>query len=254
MSDAVLLLGGRSEIGLAVVEELLRSTPAHVVLAERPGHAPDPDREASLRRAGATGVEVVAFDAEALETHEAVVADVFARHRVTHAVVAFGVLGDQERAWTDIAAAQRIMTVDATAAAGVGVALVQAFDAQRGDRGTIVAISSMAGVRVRRSNFVYGAAKSAMDAVYLNLAVAAGERGPRIVVVRPGAVATRMIAGNDNVALTTTPQEVARRVAECLRGDGRPGSADVVHVPRAFAVAAVLSPLVPRRIWHRLRN
>lgn len=247
--SALLLLGGRSGIGLAIVEELLGRRPgSDVVLARRP-RLGDEDEEAAvadrLRAAGAATVEAVDFDAEALGSHEALVDEVFARHEVSHAVVAFGILGDQERAWTDVAAAQRLVTVNSTAAVGVGVALAAAM--RRQGRGAIVALSSVAGVRVRRSNFVYGASKSAMDAFYLNLGVALAGSGVRVLVVRPGAVATGMIAGNDPVAFTVGADEVARAAVVALeRGK------DVVHVPSLFGPAMALAHLVPHCLWRTL--
>lgn len=247
--SALLLLGGRSGIGLAIVEALLREHPgSDVLLARRPrpdAAADDSVLAERLHAAGAGHVRAIDFDATALDEHEALVGRIFAEHRVSHAVVAFGVLGDQERAWTDVAAAQRLMTVNATAAAGLGVALGNAM--RRQGSGAIVALSSVAGVRVRRSNFVYGASKAAMDAFYLNLGVALRGTGVRVLVVRPGAVATGMIAGNKPVAFTVEPGEVARATVRAL-AQGK----DVVHVPRLFGAGMALAGLVPRALWRRL--
>lgn len=246
--SAILLLGGRSGIGLAIVEELLAQHPASdVLLARRPRAGAEGDEELveRLRRAGAGQVGFVDFDAEALDTHEALIEEVFAGREVSHAVVAFGVLGDQEEAWTCVAAAQRLMTVNASAAVGIGVALGHAMTRQ--GSGTIIALSSVAGVRVRRSNFVYGASKAAMDAFYLNLGVALSGSGVRVLVVRPGAVATGMIAGNEPVAFTVEADEVARATVRAL-ASGK----DTVHVPALFGPGMALAGLVPRALWRRL--
>ncbi|GAA1394488.1 SDR family NAD(P)-dependent oxidoreductase [Luteococcus peritonei] len=246
--SAVLLLGGRSGIGLAVVEELLAGPAigATVVLAQRPGRGLD-DQRVRLLAAGAAAVEEAVFDATDLAGHEPLVRDVFARHEVSHAVVAFGLLGDQEQAWQDVAAAQRLMTVNATAAVGLGVALGSAMRSR--GRGTIIALSSVAGTRVRRSNFVYGASKAAMDSFYTNLSVALQGGGVKVLVVRPGAVSTDMVAGREPVAFTVSPQQVGRAVVEAL-GRGR----EVVHVPAGFGPAMVAAQLVPRRLWRRIRH
>ncbi len=247
----ILLLGGRSEIGLAIVAALLEREPAHVVLAQRPSAKPVAELE------GALSVEVLDFDAEALDTHEALVDGVFGGRRVATAVVAFGILGDQTRAWRDVAAAQLLMTVNATAAVGVGVALANAFARQSAggaEPGTIIAVSSVAGVRVRRSNFVYGASKGAMDAFYLNLGCSVGPLGPRVVVVRPGAVATRMIDGKDPVALTVSPPQVAASVLRALSAAPSGDSARLVHVPAVFGPMMAMTHLVPRRLWERLKG
>ncbi|ROR55523.1 decaprenylphospho-beta-D-erythro-pentofuranosid-2-ulose 2-reductase [Luteococcus japonicus] len=245
--SAILLLGGRSGIGLAIVEALLSETSgATVLLAQRPRpEAPGSDAEERLRAAGAAEVEVVDFDATALETHATLVEGVFAEHQVSHAVVAFGVLGNQEEAWTEVAAAQRLLTVNSTAAVGIGVALANAM--RRQASGKIIALSSVAGVRVRRSNFVYGASKAAMDAFYLNLGVALEGTGVRVLVVRPGAVATGMIAGNKPVAFTVEAPQVAETTMR-----GLAAGKDVVHVPSLFGPGMALAALLPRALWRRL--
>lgn len=247
--SAILLLGGRSGIGLAIVEALLARNPeSDVLLARRPrpdAEAVDREVAARLRAAGAAAVVPLDFDALALDTHGALVERVFVEHRVSHAVVAFGVLGDQQQARTDVTAAQRLITVNATAAVGIGVALAAAMRGQ--GSGAIIALSSVAGVRVRRSNFVYGASKAAMDACYLNLGDELAGSGVRVLVVRPGAVATDMIAGNKPVAFTVEPEQVARATVAALDS----GKA-VVHVPALFGPGMALAGLVPRALWRRL--
>lgn len=249
-TPAVLLLGGRSGIGLAIVEALLQgpAAGAPVVLAQRPGGAAGlASQRQRLLAAGAAEVLEVAFDAAELASHEQLVRAMFARGPVGHAVVAFGLLGDQEQAWQQVDAAQRLMTVNATAAVGIGVALAAGMRQQAS--GTIIALSSVAGVRVRRSNFVYGASKAAMDSFYANLSVALEGTGARVLVVRPGAVDTAMVAGREPVALTVPAPRVAAAVVRALqRGQ------EVVHVPAVFGPAMVLAQLVPRRWWRRLRT
>ena len=91
----------------------------------------------------------------------------FAGGDVDVAVVAFGLLGDAEKAWTDVDAAVELATVNYTAAVSVGVALAERLREQ--SHGAIVALSSVAGERPRRSNFVYGSTKAGLDAFYTGL-------------------------------------------------------------------------------------
>ncbi|WP_418605414.1 SDR family NAD(P)-dependent oxidoreductase [Georgenia sp. SUBG003] len=107
------------------------------------------------------------FEAEDVASHPAVVEAAFADGDVDVAVVSFGVLGDQERAWRDHAAAVRLMEVNSTAAVSVGVLLAGRLEAQ--GHGVVVALSSVAAERPRRSNFVYGASKAGMDSFYTGL-------------------------------------------------------------------------------------
>ena len=79
-------------------------------------------------------------------------------------LVAFGVLGDQERAEHDAGEALDIVQTNYTGVVSVTVPLVERLRAQ--GRGALVLLSSVAGERVRRSNFVYGSSKAAVDGYY----------------------------------------------------------------------------------------
>ncbi len=80
--------------------------------------------------------------------------------------------------------------------------------------GVIVALSSVAGERPRRSNFVYGSTKAGMDAFYTGLGEALRDVGGRVLVVRPGFVASKMTEGLDPAPLATTPDAVADAVVD----------------------------------------
>jgi decaprenylphospho-beta-D-erythro-pentofuranosid-2-ulose 2-reductase len=210
--QSVLLLGGTSDIGLAVVRRLVARRPARVVLAARPSPRRD-EAVAALRAAGHT-VTAVDFTAEDPAGHPAVVETDFADGDIDVAVVAFGVLGDQERAWRDHAAAVHLIQVNTTAAVSVGVLVGQRLAAQ--GHGLVVALSSVAGERPRRSNFVYGASKSGMDAFYTGLREALRPDGVRVLVVRPGFVRSAMTDGLPSVPLSTDPDAVAEAVQKAI--------------------------------------
>ena len=92
---SVLVLGGGSDIAAATVKELAKGRTRTVVLAGRHPEKLEAVAE-ELRSAGVTTVEVVAFDASAPDTHEAVIDAVWADHPDLDLVLlAFGVLGDQ---------------------------------------------------------------------------------------------------------------------------------------------------------------
>jgi decaprenylphospho-beta-D-erythro-pentofuranosid-2-ulose 2-reductase len=242
--QSVLVLGGTSEIGLAIVRRFAAGTPGlRVVLAARPSSRLS-DAVAELEEIGCT-VETIAFSATDTDSHSEVVAKAFAGGDVDVAVVAFGVLGDAEQAWRSVPAAVELATVNYTAAVSCGVALASRLRAQ--GHGAIVALSSVAGERVRRSNFVYGSSKAGMDGFYLGLGEALRPDGVLVTVVRPGFVKTRMTAGMSPAPLSVTAAEVADVVADAVRN-----RRELVWAPAALR--AVLSVLrhVPRPIFRRL--
>jgi len=241
--QSILLLGGTSEIGLAIVEAFAGDRPQRVVLAARPSQRLDAAR-ARVEKLGCA-VETIEFDARALDTHADVVRKAFAGGDVDLTIVAFGVLGDPEQAWTDGAVALELAQVNYTAAVTVGVALAERLREQ--GHGAVVALSSVAGERVRRANFVYGSTKAGMDAFYTGLGEALRPDGIAVTVVRPGFVHTRMTEGRKPAPFSTTPQAVAAVVVDAVRR-----RRELVWAPAPLrAVMSVLRHL-PRAVFRRL--
>ncbi|WP_306357463.1 MULTISPECIES: SDR family NAD(P)-dependent oxidoreductase [unclassified Nocardia] len=239
----VLVLGGRSEIGVAVARRL---APGRVVvLAARRSGDLDEQRRA-LTAAGAAAVHAVEFDADDTAGHQALLEKVAAEYgRIGVAVVAFGVLGDQARAERDPAHAVAVVHTDYVAQVSVLTVLANLLRAQGG--GQIVAFSSIAGVRVRRANYVYGSAKAGLDGFASGLADALHGSGVHLLLVRSGFVVGRMTAGMDPAPLSSTPDQVADGVVAGLRRRSR-----VAVVPGALRLMFLAMRLVPRSVWRRM--
>jgi decaprenylphospho-beta-D-erythro-pentofuranosid-2-ulose 2-reductase len=190
-------------------------------------------------------VEAVDFDAELTDEHEALVESVARERDIDVAVVAFGLLGDEEQAWQDHDAAVTLARVNYVGAVSVGVPLAAVM--RRQGHGMIVALSSVAGERVRRSNFVYGSTKAGMDGFYLGLGEALRGSGAGVLVVRPGFVRTRMTEGRSPAPLSVTADQVADAVVR-----GVADRSELVWVPGALR--GVMSGLrhVPRPLFRRL--
>ncbi len=241
--QSVLLLGGTSEIGLAVVEAFAGDRPLRVVLAARPSDRLDAAR-ARLEARGCA-VETLAFDATALDTHADVIRKAFTGGDIDVALVAFGLLGDNEQAWTDVATAVQLAQVNYTAAVSVGVALAERMREQ--GHGSMVAFSSVAGERARRSNFVYGSTKAGLDAFYTGLTEALRPHGIGVTVVRPGFVHTRMTEGMRAAPLSTTPEAVAAVVVDAVRK-----RRELVWAPAPLRLVMSVLRHLPRAVFRRL--
>jgi len=241
--QSILLLGGTSEIGLAIVEAFATDRPMRVILAARPSERLDAAK-ARVEKLGCA-VETVDFDARAVDTHSDVIRKAFAGGDIDVSVVAFGLLGDAEKAWTDVEAAVELATVNYTAAVSVGAALAERLREQ--SHGAIVALSSVAGERPRRSNFVYGSTKAGLDAFYTGLTEALRPNDVGVTVVRPGFVHTRMTEGMKPAPLSTTPEAVAAAAVDAVRN-----RREQVWVPAQLrGVMSVLRHL-PRPVFRRL--
>ena len=235
--QSVLVLGGTSEIALACARELAAPRGAKVVLAAR-----DPD----AARAALPGAEAVAFDALDTAGHAALMADLFERHGDFDVViVAFGVLGEQERDERDAASALEVVDVNYRGA--VSVLIEASGQLRRQGHGALVVLSSVAAERPRRANFVYGSTKAGLDAFAQGLADSMVGTGVHVLVVRPGFVHTKMTAGRDPAPFSTTPDVVAAAVRDGLRRRAH----TVWAPPRLRYLMAVLRHL-PRPLFRRL--
>jgi len=238
----ILVLGGSSQIALAIVAEL---APRAVVLAGR-----DPDRlaAAAAALAGATAAEVstLALDAEDTDTHEAAIGTAVERlGGVDLVLLAVGRLGRRGGVPSDVRDAVDVLRVNVVGAGSLLICAARALEAQ--GRGTLVVLSSVAGERARARNAVYGASKAGLDALAQALGDALHGAGVRVVVVRPGFVRTRMTEGLAPAPFATEPEAVARAVVRGLeRGD------EIVWAPPALRWPMALLRLLPRALFRRL--
>ena len=107
--------------------------------------------------------------------------------------------------------------------------------------------SSVAGVRVRRANYVYGSAKAGLDGFCSGLADALHGSGVRLLVVRPGFVIGRMTEGMTPAPFSSTPEQVATATARALAKGRR-----VVWVPPVLRPVFAVMRLLPQFIWRRM--
>lgn len=243
-SGTVVLLGGRSEIG---VETVLRLAPGRlVVLAARRSHDLA-EETARITAAGASEVHAVEFDADDTAAHQKLLEGIGADYgTIGVVVVAFGVLGDQVQAEQDPAAAVEIVHTDYVAQVNILTIVATLLRAQ--GSGQIIVFSSIAGIRIRRSNYVYGSAKAGLDGFASGLADALHGTGVHLLLVRSSFVIGRMTEGMKPVPLLSiTPERVAAEVSRGLHT-----GASRIWVPRSLQFAAAVMRLVPQGIWRRM--
>jgi decaprenylphospho-beta-D-erythro-pentofuranosid-2-ulose 2-reductase len=237
----VVIIGGTSEIGEAIASRYVQAGTPRVTLLARSLEAAGLVA-VRLRERGAE-VELVSFDAHSTSDHHDALAQVTGD--IDLAVVAMGVLGDQEAAWREHSAAVELATVNYVGAVSVGVLLAERMSAQ--GHGVIVALSSVAGERVRRANFVYGSSKAGMDGFYLGLGEALLGSGARVLVVRPGFVRSAMTRGLDVPPLACDPEQVAEAVVQ-----GVEEGSELIWVPRTLRGVMFALRQVPRPLFRRL--
>jgi decaprenylphospho-beta-D-erythro-pentofuranosid-2-ulose 2-reductase len=175
-----------------------------------------------------------------------VVEDVFARFGdVDLVLAAAGALGDQDELEADPLAAADLITTNFT---GLAAALLAAARCMRVQGyGRIVVISSVAGERARKANFIYGSTKSGLDAFAQGLGDSLVGSGVGVTVVRPGFVVGRMTEGMDPAPFSTTPEAVAEAVVK-----GISSGADLVYAPPILRWVFLVMKQLPRAVWRRM--
>jgi len=242
--QTILLLGGTSDIGLAIVRELLSPATRTVVLACRNAQKGS-DAAAGLRHDGLT-VDVVAFDGNDTTSHEAVIAGVVEAHGdIDLAIVAFALLGDGEVTSRDVAAAAEIAHVNFTGTVTATIAVANRMRTQ--GHGAIVLLSSVAGERVRSANPVYGGTKAGIDGFAQGLGDELAGEGVHMMIVRPGFVHSAMTAGKKAAPFATTPEKVAQVTSKGLRAKRR-----MVWAPGVLRYVFSILRHVPGPVWRRL--
>ncbi len=243
-AQRVLLVGGSSEIGVAIIRRLAAQASVTPLLLGR-------DRErlqaalATLAAAGCEGGAIEVVDADDLEAHRQAVTNAFEAFGGFEMVVAaIGKLGAQAGLDADPAEAIDVMRVNFLGAGSLLLHSLRALRAQ--GHGTLVVLSTVAAERPRASNAIYGAAKAGLDALAQGLADAA-PTGIRVLVVRPGFVTTRMTQGLKPTPMATTADAVAQATVEALSG-----RAHTIWVPARLRYVFALLRHMPRALFRRL--
>ncbi|MHB8680814.1 MAG: SDR family NAD(P)-dependent oxidoreductase [Acidimicrobiales bacterium] len=244
MPQSAVVIGGTSEIARAILRRLVAARLRQVVLAGRD----EVGLQAAAKELEALGAEahVRVLDVTDIAGHGAFAEEAARRLGfVDLVVVAAGVLGDQDADAADPQAAARVLETNCTGPCALMAAFAEVLKKQ--GAGRIVVLSSVAGVRVRKANYVYGASKAGLDAYAQGLADALAGSGVAVTIVRPGWVATRMTAGRPPAPFATTPDAVADDV---VAGIGK--GATVVWSPPVLRMVFGVMRLLPGAIWRRM--
>jgi len=244
MPKTALLLGATSDIGIAILAELTDAGLDAAVLAARD---PEAARAKAFDAAPGLRVDALAWDALEVEGHRAFVeraAEVLGGIDVV--VCAVGLLGHHAGRSMGPVDVEHMVRTNFAGPAAMLAAIGQHLVAE--GHGTIVVLSSVAGVRARRSNYVYGSSKAGLDAFAQGLGDALVGTGVRCLVVRPGFVRSRMTAGLDPAPFNTDPATVARATVAALRNP----SQETVSVPRILGPLFAAARVAPRSLWRRV--
>ena len=242
----IVLFGGTSEIGQAIVSRLVRPGVANVSLVCRDVDGASGFAESLGDRSEDLAVSIVRFDGADHTATRSIVDEVCSDGRdIDVAVIAQGLLGEGTDYYSAPERVSDIMSVNATATMSLLYSLADRM--RRQGYGRIVLLSSVAGVRVRKGNPVYGASKAAVDSFALALDHELEGSGVSVLVVRPGFVESKMTSGMKKAPFSTTPGAVAEVVVRAVSANDT-----VVYAPGILRYVFGIFRLLPQAVWRRL--
>lgn len=201
---------------------------------------------ADLQVRGAAEVHTCVLDLDNTERHAVMLQDAHDKLQgIGIALIAHGILGDQKAAEQDFRLAERVMRTNVLSSMSLITWLANYFVARQS--GTIAAISSVAGDRGRKSNYVYGTSKAALTAFLQGVRNRIDREGVNVITIKPGFVATPMTANMQRGILFVTPEKVARAIARAIEQHK-----DVVYIPKFWRLIMTVIRLLPERIFKGL--
>jgi decaprenylphospho-beta-D-erythro-pentofuranosid-2-ulose 2-reductase len=243
--NRILVLGATSAIAQATAR-LLAEQGASLFLVARNAERLEAVAQ-DLRIRGAAAVHSEVLDLDDVDAHERLIhrADV-ALEGLDAALLAHGVLGDQETCESDFATAAALLHTNFVSPASLLTHLANLLE-PRG-KGTLVVISSVAGDRGRQSNYVYGASKGGLTVWLQGLRNRLAPHGVRVLTVKPGFVDTPMTAHLPKNALFAQPDAIARGILRAVKG-----KRDVIYLPGLWRPIMTAVRAVPEAVFKRLK-
>lgn len=240
----ILALGATSAIAQAALR-LLAERGAVFFVVGRNAQKLAAVRDDLLTR-GAGAVTAYVADLDDTTAHPAMLAHaVSVLGGLDVALLAHGVLGEQPVAQMDYTTAEAILRTNFLSAVSLVTWLANYFEAER--RGTIAVVSSVAGDRGRKSNYVYGASKGGLNIFLDGVRNRIDRAGVKVLTIKPGFVATPMTAHLRKNALFAEPGRVGKDIVRAI--DKRK---DVAYTPPFWGMIMLVVRSVPGRIFKRL--
>jgi decaprenylphospho-beta-D-erythro-pentofuranosid-2-ulose 2-reductase len=246
--QTVVVLGGSSDIARAITKKLCRARAHTAVLAGRNQELLD-NAAREARDYGATTSDTVLFNAEDVSNAAVTVSSCFEKvgEDVDLVIIAVGHLGDQKAYENDSTSAATMALVNFAWPAAALAEIRRRLVAQ--GCGRILVMSSMAAVRVRRSSYLYDAAKGGLDQLCEGLALSLEGTGVRLQILRPGYVRSRMTAGTKERPFATGVDDVAENVMRGLASSDR-----VIWSPPFLRYVFGLVRVLPTPLWQRVNG
>ncbi len=240
----ILLLGATSAMAVALARKLAGGGASFYLVAR--SEAKLEAVAGDLETRGAAAVSFKVMDLDDTAAHPQMLASAVEKlGQIDLALIAHGVLGDQEQAQTDYAVAEAILVTNFLSAVSLSTWLGNYFETRKS--GVLAVISSVAGDRGRKSNYVYGASKGALNIFLDGLRNRVDRSGVHVLTIRPGFVSTPMTAHLKQNALFAHPSQIAEGILKAVSS-----RKDVVYLPKIWRPIMFLIRNVPESIFKKM--
>jgi decaprenylphospho-beta-D-erythro-pentofuranosid-2-ulose 2-reductase len=241
----IIILGATSGIALEVQRQLAREGRELLLVARSPQRLAEIRADLLVR--GARQVSTYSADLASIQQHAAIFE--FVRHTFPDfdtVLLAYGSMHDQKDSETSVDTLLEELQVNFVSA--TAILTLFAADLERRRTGCLAAITSVAGDRGRRSNYVYGSSKGALSLFLQGLRSRLHPAGVRVITIKPGPVQTPMTDHMANSARFADPQQVARDIVRALERR----SPDVLYTPKFWRYIMTAVQQIPEGIFKRL--
>ena len=242
----IVVLGGNSDLSIAVIEQLIRESPVSLTFGCRDLGTANTRKEEMLKNSPDTQIQIINYEATDPKDHARVLENAKCLGEIDLVIIGFGLLGDEFTFEQDWQETHRIMETNFSSVVLATLTAVKVLLSQN-NPGDIIVFGSVASQRTRLTSAVYGACKSGVESFCRTLGDTLASKGIHLLVVRPGFALTKMTDGHLQPPFATTPKKVARNVITGLRKKRR-----VVWTPRYLRFVYKFLNILPARIWLRL--
>lgn len=238
----LLMLGAKSDIAKEVAKEFAKSGFNLTLAARKVEELSEFKKDLEIRFE--VEVDLVEFDITEFDKHKSFYESLKTKPDVV--LVAAGYMPNQKEAEKDFSKALNAINVNYTGA--VSILEIVANDFEKRKRGTIIGISSVAGDRGRKANYIYGSSKAGFSAYLSGLRNRLFESGVDVITIKPGFVATKMTKHLDlPQKLTATPSEIAKGIFKAYKK-----KKDVVYLKPIWRFIMCIIIHIPEKIFKRL--
>ncbi len=240
----VLILGATSAIAVATARLLARRGASFFLVARDKSKLEAVT--ADLLTRGAKGVRGYVVDLDATDLHPQMLhLAAESLGEIDLALLAHGVLGEQADAEKTYAVAEAVLHTNFLSPVSLITWLANYFEAR--GTGCLAVISSVAGDRGRKSNYVYGASKGALGIFLDGVRNRVDRAGVHVLTIKPGFVATPMTAHLPRGPLFAQPVAIGRGILRAVAS-----RRDQVYLPGFWCLIMLIVRSVPRRIFKNM--